>query len=77
MGNRKPCVGNIELRPKGSTGAVFMGPFGFYCVRDAGRGPSNITDIVNTPVILLFSKKWAPGLSAEDNITHVHVDLII
>ena len=24
-------------------------------------------NIVNTPVILLFSKKWAPGLSAEDN----------
>ena len=25
-------------------------------------------NIVNTPVILLLSKKWAPGLSAEDNI---------
>ena len=24
--------------------------------------------IVNTPVILLFSKKWVPGLAAEDNI---------
>ena len=23
---------------------------------------------MNTPVILLFSKKWAPGLCAEDNI---------
>ena len=23
---------------------------------------------MNTPVILLFSKKWVPGLSAEDNI---------
>ena len=45
MGNRKPCVGTIQLRPKGRTGGVFMGPFGFYCVRDAGRGPSNITDI--------------------------------
>ena len=43
MGDRKPCVGNIQLRPKGRSGGVFMGPFGFYCVRDAGRGPSNIT----------------------------------
>ena len=23
--------------------------------------------IVNTPFILLFSKKWVPGLAAEDN----------
>ena len=23
--------------------------------------------IVNTPMILLFSKKWVPGLAAEDN----------
>ena len=25
-------------------------------------------NIVNTPIILLFSKKWVPGLAAEDNI---------
>ena len=24
-------------------------------------------NIVNTPVILLFSKKWVPGFAAEDN----------
>ena len=24
-------------------------------------------NIVNTPIILLFSKKWVPGLAAEDN----------
>ena len=23
--------------------------------------------IVNTPIILLFSKKWVPGFAAEDN----------
>ena len=26
-------------------------------------------NIVNTPVILLFSKKWVPGFAAEDNNT--------
>ena len=26
-------------------------------------------NIVNTPIILLFSKKWVKGLSAEDNRT--------
>ena len=26
-------------------------------------------NIVNTPIILLFSKKWVPGLAAEDNRT--------
>ena len=26
-------------------------------------------NIVNTPIILLFSKKWVPGLAAEDNTT--------
>ena len=25
-------------------------------------------NIVNTPIILLFSKKWVPGFAAEDNI---------
>ena len=25
-------------------------------------------NIVNTPIILLFSKEWVPGLAAEDNI---------
>ena len=25
-------------------------------------------NIVNTPIILLFSKKWIPGLAAEDNM---------
>ena len=25
-------------------------------------------NIVNTPVILLFSKKWVPDLTEEDNI---------
>ena len=24
-------------------------------------------NILNTPIILLFSKKWVPGLAAEDN----------
>ena len=24
-------------------------------------------NIVNTPIILLFSKKWVPGLTEEDN----------
>ena len=24
-------------------------------------------NIVNTPIILLFSKKWVPGFAAEDN----------
>ena len=24
-------------------------------------------NIVNTPIILLFSNKWVPGLAAEDN----------
>ena len=24
-------------------------------------------NIVSTPIILLFSKKWVPGLAAEDN----------
>ena len=28
-------------------------------------------DIVNTPIILLFSKKWVPGFAAEDNIVTV------
>ena len=27
-------------------------------------------NIVNTPIILLFSKKWVPGFAAEDNIMH-------
>ena len=26
------------------------------------------SNIVNTPIILLFSKKWVPGFAAEDNI---------
>ena len=26
-------------------------------------------NIVNTPIILLFSKKWVPRLTAEDNTT--------
>ena len=26
--------------------------------------------VVNTPVILLFSKKWVPGFAAEDNSRH-------
>ena len=56
MGNRKPCVGNIQLRPKGRTGGVFMGPFGFYCVRDAGRGPSNITAV--NPLYLAKLAFW-------------------
>ena len=25
-------------------------------------------NIVNTPIILLFSKKWVPGFAAEDNM---------
>ena len=25
-------------------------------------------NIVNAPIILLFSKKWVPGFAAEDNI---------
>ena len=30
-------------------------------------------NIVNTPIILLFSKKWVPGLAAEDNTSlNVH-----
>ena len=32
--------------------------------------PSLLTqsfNIVNTPIILLFSKKWVPGFAAEDN----------
>ena len=31
-------------------------------------------NIVNTPIILLFSKKWVPGFAAEDNtsIWHSH-----
>ena len=24
-------------------------------------------NIVNTPIILLFSKKWVPGFAADDN----------
>ena len=31
-----------------------MGPFGFYCVRDAGRGPSNITARAFTLRTLLY-----------------------
>ena len=27
-------------------------------------------NIVNTPIILLFSKKWVPGFDAEDNTLH-------
>ena len=27
-------------------------------------------NIVNTPIILLFSKKWVPGFGAEDNNFH-------
>ena len=28
-------------------------------------------NIVNTPIILLFSKKWVPGFAAEDNMIQV------
>ena len=28
-------------------------------------------NIVNTQIILLFSKKWVPGFAAEDNSTHL------
>ena len=28
-------------------------------------------NIVNTPIILLFSKKWVPGFAAEDNSTFI------
>ena len=28
-------------------------------------------NIVNTPIILVFSKKWVPGFAAEDNIRNV------
>ena len=28
-------------------------------------------NIVNTPIILLFSKKWVPGFGAEDNIFQI------
>ena len=31
-------------------------------------------NIVNTPIILLFSKKWVPGFAAEDN-SFVHTAL--
>ena len=30
-------------------------------------------NIVNTPVILLFSKKWVPGLSEEDNTVNQQI----
>ena len=29
-------------------------------------------NIVNTPIILLFSKKWVPGFAAEDNSCRHH-----
>ena len=36
-------------------------------------------NIVNTLIILLFSKKWVPGFAAEDNIyipiSTIHVDV--
>ena len=32
-------------------------------------------NIVNTPIILLFSKTWVPGSAAEDNITFVSSDI--
>ena len=31
-------------------------------------------NIVNTQIILLFSKKWVPGLAAEDNILSCEKD---
>ena len=34
-------------------------------------------NIVNTPIILLFSKKWVPGFAAEDNMIFVYCDKII
>ena len=36
-------------------------------------------NIVNTPIILLFSKKWVPGLAAEDNntfYTSIHLNFL-
>ena len=30
-------------------------------------------NIVNTPIVLLFSKKWVPGFAAEDNIIIIHI----
>ena len=41
-----------------------------YMVRSLLTQSSNI---VNTPIILLFSKKWVPGFAAEDN-TNRHMD---
>ena len=29
-------------------------------------------NIVNTPIILLHSKKWVSGLTEEDNSTFIH-----
>ena len=33
-------------------------------------------NIVNTPIILLFSKKWVPGFAAEDNSVRGETDQI-
>ena len=33
-------------------------------------------NIGNTPIILLFSKKWVPGLAAEDNRRATYSDFV-
>ena len=34
-------------------------------------------NIVNTPITLLFSKKWVPHLTEDDNNLYTHVQVLI